>query len=89
MNLELLSCNKAAKEMGISRNLIAEWINKGLIAVVRLPGHRGPRIRREHLEKFVENYTFVEEPIKKYPRITSNRNMNLIREIVYAHRKIV
>lgn len=51
---ELLTCQEAAVIAGVSRHVVAEWIDRHGLPTVRMPGLNRRRIRRAALLQFME-----------------------------------
>lgn len=57
--LKLLSLNEAAKELGISKELIAQQIKNGNLKVFILPFMKHPKIPAFELKNFIQQNTGV------------------------------
>lgn len=64
----LLTIPKAAKELGISKDTIYEWVKKGRLASYKQPGKKGKRVFRNELFDFIrKNYS--DKPKKKVKKL--------------------
>ncbi len=60
------SIAEVAYILGVSRRLVSQWINDGVLPAIRLgPGQRLVRVRAEDLNAFLERYRTGEIPKPK------------------------